>query len=49
MGTDTDNGGKSGVGQVFMTMMRVAWGPLTWPLIIVVALAYGWCGYQLLF
>jgi hypothetical protein len=42
MDTDALDHGNDGVGQVFMTVMRVFWGPLTWPLIIVNALAYLW-------
>jgi hypothetical protein len=48
MDTDNLDHGNDGVGQVFMTVMRVFWGPLTWPLIIVNALAYLWCVYQAL-
>ena len=47
MVTDIDDGNDS-VGQVLMTVMRVFWGRLTWPLIIINALAYLWCVYQAL-
>lgn len=47
MDTDID-GGKSGPGRVFMTMMRVAWGPLAWPLIIANTIVFAWCVYQAL-
>jgi hypothetical protein len=48
MDTDALDHGNDGVGQVFMMVMRVFWGPLTWPLIIGNVLGYLWCAYQVL-
>ena len=48
METDALDHGDDGVGQGFMTVMRIFWGPMFWPIIIGNALAYLWCAYQVL-